>query len=258
MTAPVTGARAFAAVLTGTTDDLFPVSSRPVELGWWRSFWLALAGAAGLVPSDQARTADPPPAPDEPDDRRPDVEQLLLALGDEDGSDAAAVAIVERFNPLVLETARRLGLGTTDAQDVAQNTWLTFFQNVDTVAAPSRLPAWIATTARREAIRLIGRRRREVPLGLGTDVLADSDLYDPVLRRERERAVQQAVAELSPRDRDLLDSLFAEEPLGYREISSTLGIPIGSIGPLRSKLLSRLRARLSELTENERGGDSHR
>jgi DNA-directed RNA polymerase specialized sigma24 family protein len=46
--------------------------------------------------------------------------------------------------------------------------------------------------------------------------------------------------------------LFLEpEPLTYREISARLGIPVGSIGPVRGRALRRLRGLLAGRVEAE-------
>lgn len=50
-----------------------------------------------------------------------------------------------------------------------------------------------------------------------------------------------AFAELPDRCRELLSMLFAEPPASYAEISATLGVPVGAIGPNRGRCLDRLR-----------------
>lgn len=64
---------------------------------------------------------------------------------------------------------------------------------------------------------------------------------DSLLAGERRRALLEAPAELSAHQRDLLLMLSADPPYPYAEISHTLRIPIGSIGPTRSRILTRLR-----------------
>src|SRR2546430_5625107 len=44
-----------------------------------------------------------------------------------------------------------------------------------------------------------------------------------------------------PHGQHLLAMLFRDPPCSYSEISATLGIPIGSIGPQRARCLERLR-----------------
>jgi DNA-directed RNA polymerase specialized sigma24 family protein len=65
----------------------------------------------------------------------------------------------------------------------------------------------------------------------------DADL----LRAEQHQALRDGLAELPVAERQLL-LLAAGPPLSYRQISHDLGIPVGSIGPLRARYLRRLRA----------------
>ncbi len=41
-------------------------------------------------------------------------------------------------------------------------TWLRLVENLDRITEPSRLGAWLTTTAKRECLRLIRRRNREI------------------------------------------------------------------------------------------------
>ena len=49
------------------------------------------------------------------------------------------------------------------------------------------------------------------------------------------------MSDLPPGYRELIVLLTADPPVSYTEISARLGIPIGSIGPSRSRCLARLR-----------------
>ena len=51
---------------------------------------------------------------------------------------------------------------------------------------------------------------------------------------ERDAALRAAFAELSPPCQQPLAMLFSDPPHSYAQISATLGIPMGSIGPQRA------------------------
>ena len=51
---------------------------------------------------------------------------------------------------------------------------------------------------------------------------------------------------LSEPQRQLITMLFADPPPSYAEISASLAVPVGSIGPTRCRLLDKLRRALSE------------
>lgn len=172
-----------------------------------------------------------------------DVRALLGAAAE--GDQAAWDTVVQRYTGLLWSIARGYGLSTTDAADTVQVTWLKLVENLGTIADPERLPAWLATTMRREALQLI-RRKGRAPRA---DDWAMDELADPappvdheLLRTERDRALLRALATLSERCQRLLRVLMASPPPAYAEVSAALDVPIGSIGPTRQRCLGRLRA----------------
>jgi DNA-directed RNA polymerase specialized sigma24 family protein len=64
------------------------------------------------------------------------------------------------------------------------------------------------------------------------------------VRRDQQVLVRRAVDTLPPRQRALLGLLVSSPPVSYEEISAGLGIPVGSIGPTRARILARLRTTL--------------
>jgi len=70
---------------------------------------------------------------------------------------------------------------------------------------------------------------------------AAPDVLDRLMAAEQARAVRRAVEQLPTRERMLVTALLDPAEPSYAEISGRLGIPIGSIGPLRRRALRRLR-----------------
>src|SRR5260370_34307535 len=77
------------------------------------------------------------------------------------GDQEAWAALVERYTSLLWSVARSYRLPEADASDVVQTTWLRLVEHLDRIADPERLPGWLATTARRECMRLVRRAGRE-------------------------------------------------------------------------------------------------
>jgi len=153
--------------------------------------------------------------------------------------------LVRRFLPLVRGVINRVRLSPADAADVNQTVWLRLVEHLDDLRDPRALPGWLATTARREALRAIDAKRRVSPVdpqeGGMERIASIGEIDDLVLAAERAQAVRDGLAELPAQRRRLLELLVAEPPLTYDEISRTLGIPIGSIGPTRARALGQLR-----------------
>jgi RNA polymerase sigma factor (sigma-70 family) len=155
--------------------------------------------------------------------------------------------IVERYAPLIWSICRQYRLGDADAQDVGQVVWLHLVGHLDDLRDPAALPGWLVTTTRRACIR-VRRTAAQLPQVTGplmdTDNMADKEAVlaeDELLLAERHSALRAAVSDLPPGYRELIVLLTADPPVSYAEISARLGIPIGSIGPSRSRCLARLR-----------------
>jgi RNA polymerase sigma factor (sigma-70 family) len=153
--------------------------------------------------------------------------------------------LVRQFLPLVRAVINRVRLSPADAADVNQTVWLRLVEHLDDLRDPRALPGWLATTARREALRSIEAKKRVTPIDpqdSGIErIESPGEVDDLILKAERAQAVRDGLAELPAGRRQLLELLVAEPPLSYEEISRTLGIPIGSIGPTRARALAQLR-----------------
>lgn len=167
-----------------------------------------------------------------------------------DGDQAAWQQIVDRHAGLVWSVVRGYRLGQAEASDVAQTVWLRLVENLPRVHQPAALPGWLATTARRESIRALRRTHREIPSEHTLDMegrAPDEDSPDwSLLATERQRLVWRAVSTLSDRCQQLLRALAYDTGNSYAEISAALEMPVGSIGPTRSRCLTQLRRALDE------------
>ena len=172
-----------------------------------------------------------------------DVALLVVAAAGAGNQDAWN-ALVERFASTVWAIARGHRLNSADAADVFQTTWLRLLENLDRIEQPERVGAWIGTTARRECLRVLRVSSRQVPNGSDFEVLPDttSEPHEGnLIAGERSRVVNHLVDQLPVRSQLLLRLLSADSPLSYRDISTALSMPIGSIGPTRARALEQLR-----------------
>jgi RNA polymerase sigma factor (sigma-70 family) len=161
-----------------------------------------------------------------------------------DGDKAAWDGLVDRYASLIWSICRRHGLSEVDAQDVGQGVWLRLVEHLAELRVPAALPGWIATTTRRECLRQLRGGRRIDPFDPTVDgpgVVDDQTIEEEVLRHERQVAVRTALAELPPRCRRLLAMLVEDPPMPYSEIGRQLDMPVGGIGPNRSRCLDKLR-----------------
>ena len=172
------------------------------------------------------------------------VEQLVESAAN--GHAWAWESLVDRFAALVWSVCRQYRLSKDDAADVSQTVWLRLVEQLGSIREPAAVGSWLVTTTRREALRVLREERRQTPV----DVTSGYDVADDVertaidarlLQAERDLALRQALAELPEPCRALLTMLVRDDPRPYAEISQALGMPIGSIGPTRSRCLDRVR-----------------
>ena len=171
--------------------------------------------------------------------------ELLRCAGD--GDEAAWRELHRRYDRLVRSIAARMGCRNATA-DISQRTWELLVKSVGTVRDPSRVVAWLATTARREAIREL-TRRMPVPMDLEAAAPA-GQLSSPspetmVIQQETRRDVCVAVRTLPTAYRTVVNEFLADDTRSYRDIAATLGRPIGSIGPMRGRGLRLLQRQLA-------------
>lgn len=154
--------------------------------------------------------------------------------------------IVDRYQPMLWRIALGHRLVTVDAADVCQYTWLRLTEHIGTLREPDRLGSWLATTARRESLRLAKIRCRETVQerwdacqehSPGPEALALLD--------DRDGALWKALHSLPERCRALL-TLFAFAPeLSYAQLARTVGVSLGSVGSSRGRCFALLRRKLA-------------
>ena len=173
----------------------------------------------------------------------PPADWALVAAA-RNGDPAAWRALLERYDGLILAICRAHGLRAADAADVRQTTWLRAVERLGRLRDPHRIKAWLVTVARNECLRLLRLAARVEPFD-EADEPAHPDVSAlpeaRVLARERDDAVRAALAVLPERDRTLIALLYSESAPRYAEIGRELRMPVGSIGPSRSRVLERLR-----------------
>jgi RNA polymerase sigma factor (sigma-70 family) len=169
-----------------------------------------------------------------------DLGSLMAAAAT--GDERAWSAIVRRLEPAIRGVARRHRLSHADQDDVVQRTWMRLVVHGDSIRDAAALPGWLTTTARRESLRQLARRR-EVPVDRSSlpDTGTATTVEDLVSAEHRRVALHGALDALPPRQRALMQALVASPAMTYDDLSATLGLPKGSIGPTRQRSFSRLR-----------------
>jgi RNA polymerase sigma factor (sigma-70 family) len=165
-----------------------------------------------------------------------------------DGDTAAWDELIRRYRGAVRAAVGSYHLNPADAADAIQSTWLRLFEHAATIRNPEMLGGWLKTTARRECLALLRRRRAERPLAT-IDTGQPSPDPTPeavVITSETQRQVRSATNMLSDRQRVLIDALYFRPVGSYAEVAHNTAMPIGSIGPTHLRAIRCLRQRLAD------------
>ncbi|WP_414936127.1 RNA polymerase sigma factor [Amycolatopsis sp. cmx-11-51] len=150
---------------------------------------------------------------------------------------------VKVVSAAVLSALKTYRLSEADAKDVCQEAWLELLRAPGVLRDEANLRAWLTTTARRRALRMITRSRRETPRPLpGPDTTPEAE----VVRAERDRALWAAVDCLPDLHRRLIWLLAHRPELSYAQLAGELGISPASIGRVRRRCLDRLERALEK------------
>jgi RNA polymerase sigma factor (sigma-70 family) len=168
---------------------------------------------------------------------------------------AAWHTLVDRYHRLVWSVIRGYRLDSAAAEDVFQTTWQRLMEHCDRIREPERLPGWLATTARNEALRVIRHQKRQIPSEFEFDVADPTAAsFDELLvDEETQRAALRAFAKLPEDAQQLLRLLCVDPPLDYQTIAEMVGRPIGSLGPTRQRILDKLRKLMEDELEGRSG-----
>ncbi|MEM1096529.1 MAG: sigma-70 family RNA polymerase sigma factor [Bacteroidota bacterium] len=166
------------------------------------------------------------PAP--ADDATPDAVLVVAAIL---GDVASFDVLVRRYRAAVWRMARHV-VGADEADDVAQEAWLTAFRALPSVEEPERFGAWLMVLTRRLALRWrkrsARRRSRHSPLDtLLLDQLPELAVPPPVLD-ERRLAIDAALQAIPPMYALPIRLHYLDE-LPQRRVASVLDVPVSTV-----------------------------
>ena len=177
----------------------------------------------------------------------PDARLVRECLG---GGEEAWCALISKYKKLIFSIPVKYGFSADESTDIFQAVCLELLSELPKLRKVKALPKWIMQiTAHKCFHRKQQERRTEVsePNDKQFEKSTPARAEEILREAEDEQGLRQAMAELSPRCRQLVQMLFYDEPARpYQEIAETLGIAVGSIGFIRQRCLERLRKRLLE------------
>lgn len=163
--------------------------------------------------------------------------------------------LIRRYQRLIASITFKYGMSPDDAADILQSVFMTLFQQMPVLRKQDKLSSWVITVTVRECQRI---RKRTFALDSLDDPDQDTLLEltdnaqlgqdEALLTMEKQHFIRLALTQISDQCRQLLNALFyREDPIPYAELSQQLGIPVASIGPTRSRCLTKLKLTLQKI-----------
>lgn len=113
-----------------------------------------------------------------------------------------------------------------NAEDVTSEFFIKIWTVADTYQANGAHKAWLATIARNMALDFVRKNKREIPTEeFAEDVSTDETPEEEVVG---DMTVQEALTALNEAERQIVDMKVLGE-MSFREISESLGIPMGTV-----------------------------
>jgi RNA polymerase sigma-70 factor (ECF subfamily) len=171
-------------------------------------------------------------------------DELVLIARAQDSDRQAFSELVIRYRQRVVNLVYRICGDTELAQDMAQETFIRAWTKLSGYSPRSAFGNWLYRIATNATLDTLRRERTTANVDDLPLAAQDVSLEASIEGRDRAKLVQQAVLSLPPASRSVL-VLREYQALSYREISETLGIPIGTV----MSRLNYARERLSRILE---------
>ena len=168
--------------------------------------------------------------------------ELDLIVQAQNGDRHAFGELVHQHRQGVVNVVYRLCGDAALAQDMAQEAFIRAWINLPNYQPRSPFKNWVYRIATNAALDALRRQRETVNLDDLPLAASGNGLEAAMEERDRAEVVRQAVLALPPASRSVL-VLREYEGLSYKEISDTLGVPVGTV----MSRLNYARKKLSEI-----------
>ena len=163
-----------------------------------------------------------------------------LVVAAQQGNQEAFGALVDEYQDNIYNYVARMIRDRTEAEDVAQETFVKAYQALGKFRGASSFQTWLYRIASNLAIDTMRRRKRHGSVSLEQSVETDEGQvprqwpdegpgpFEQAEIAETQQAVREAIATLSPKLRTVI-VLYDLEGLSYKEIADILGCPLGTV-----------------------------
>ncbi len=159
--------------------------------------------------------------------------------------------LIKRYRYKLLAYLYRLTGNKEEAEDLLQNVFVKFYNNIEKIDTTRKFSSWIYRIAHNEAINFLKRRSQHYWISIddiqsSKDKLEITDLekspIDAWLKKELKQEMDKALEKIPIKYKEVLMLRYYHDK-SYEEISEILGKPVNTVGTL----LNRAKKKLMEI-----------
>lgn len=173
------------------------------------------------------------------------------------GNTAALRDFVDRYQPLILQTARGFVRNSEDARDIAQDVFLDIMTNLDRFRGQSGLSTWIYRITVNRSLNFIRSQKRRLPIS-GMQTAESGTIHDPAIhlsdptqknpvelleQQDRSRILHAALESL-PKNQRIAITLAEYDDLSYQQIAEVMNVTVSSVESLIFRARKNLQKKL--------------
>ena len=158
-------------------------------------------------------------------------------------------AIVSEYYAALYRFGLALAKNESEAADLTQETFLILAKHEKQIREPEKIKTWLFTTLRREFLRKIRIHTAHPEVEFHPEAHEIPAIGSDALRSIDARTALVALAKIEESYRSAVE-LFYLAGLSYKEISATLGVPIGTVMSRLSRGKEQLRRVLATALES--------
>jgi RNA polymerase sigma-70 factor (ECF subfamily) len=189
-------------------------------------------------------------SPSSPDASRPgiaapgamDSAERIMVTAALAGDDEAFETVIRTYSRRVYVVAYAILQDSSEAEDIAQETFLKAYHQRGKLREPEKFPAWLLTVTRNGARDRLRRRRPQADEAT-FDTLVDHGVATPgsaMEQEEHQAHLRRALARLPEEHRTALTLRYLEG-LDYRAIETAMGLSNGALRGILGRALGTLR-----------------
>jgi len=166
------------------------------------------------------------------------------------GKESAWSALIFRYKNLIFSIPIRYGFSEEDSADIFQAVCMDWLAELPRLREPKALAGWLIQVTRNKCFHRKREAQRHSLQEIGeNDFPGSEESADSLVAEfQQDQLLREAMSDLPPRCRQLVQMLFFETPARpYLRVARDLKLAPGSIGFIRRRCLDKLRERLEKL-----------